>query len=232
MDLLEELVLLAYADDGRRIIEGSGLDYALGGALLVELALAERIGVENGRVVVLDTTPVGSGLVTQALNRISTDGRDRKPGHWVRKLSEGVRQPVLDHLVASEVLRAEHSRVLVIFPRTRYPAVHGVEPAAETEARGRMRAALAGHGTVDPRTGALCALVAATGAARKIFPDMDRKVLRARLDEISEGQWAAEAVYRTIRDVQMAVAAAVVVTDGGGGDGGGGGGDGGGGGGS
>ncbi len=231
MNLLDELVLLAYDDEGRRIIDGGSLDYALAGALLVELALAERVGVENGRVVVLNTTPVDDGgLVTQALNRISADGRDRKPGHWVRKLSQGVRQPVLDHLVAAEVLRVVHSRVMIVFPRTRYPAVHGVEPIAETEARGRMRAALEGTGPVEPRTGALCALVAATGSERKIFPEMDRKLLRARLEEISEGEWAAEAVHRTIRDVQMAVAAAVVVTDGGGGDGGGG--DGGGGGGS
>lgn len=230
MNLLEELVLLAYDDDGRRIVEGTRLDYTLGGALLVELALAERIGVEGGRVVVLNTTPVDDGLVTQALNRIRTDGRDRKPGHWVRKLAEGVRQPVLDRLVAGEVLTVVHSRVMIVFPRTRYPAVHGVEPVAETEARGRMLAAVQGEGPVEPRTAALCALVSAAEMERKIFADLDRKMVRARLREISEGEWAAEAVHRTIRDVQMAVAAAVVVTDGGGGDGGGG--DGGGGGGS
>lgn len=231
MNLLDEFTLLAYDDEGRRILDSTLLDYALGGALLVELALAERIGVPDGKVVVLDTTPVGDALVDEALSHIAQDDRTHKPGHWVKKLAKGVQQRVLDHLVASGVLRAEHSKVLAVFPRTRYPSAYGTEPVAETEARARIRAAVEGSGTVGARTGALCSLVAATGMGRKVFPEMDRKQLKARLEEIGEGDWAAEAVRGAIRDVQAAVAAVVVFSGDGGSDGGGGGGDGGGGGG-
>ncbi|MDI6099020.1 GPP34 family phosphoprotein [Actinoplanes sp. NEAU-A12] len=234
MNLLEEFTLLAHDDEGRRIIDGTRLDYALGGALLVELALAERIGMSNRKVVVLDATPVGETLADETLTHIAGESRERKPSHWVRRPPKGVRQRVLDRLVTSEVLRAEHSRVLGVFPRTRYPSAHGTEPVAETAVRGRLRAAVERVGTVEPRTGALCALIAATEMDRKVFPDMDRKQVRARLAEIGEGDWAAEAVRKVIRDVQVAVAAAVVTGgggDGGSGDGGGGGGDGGGGGG-
>ena len=75
----------------------------------------------------------------------------------------------MDQLVAEGVLRREKDRVLWVFPRTRYPARHGVEPPAETEARQRMRAAVTGTGPVEPRTAALCALVAATDLDRKVF---------------------------------------------------------------
>jgi hypothetical protein len=233
MNLLEEFTLLAHDDEGRRIIDGTRLDIALGGALLVELALAERIAMEDERVVVLNTTPVGEALVDEALSRIAVDVRPRKPSYWVRNLAKGVRQRVLDRLVVSSVLRVERTRVLGVFPRTRYPSVYGTEPAVETATRERMRAAVEGAGTVGTRTGALCALVAATEMGRKVFPEMDRGLLDARLEEIAEGDWGAEAVRKVIRDIQVAVTAAVVVgvSGDGSGDGGGGGGDGGGGGG-
>jgi hypothetical protein len=116
---------------------------------------------------------------------------------------------VLDALVTQGVMRRERGKVLGVFPRTTYPAAHGVEPVAEAEARGRMRRAVASSGAVEPRTAALRALVAATGLERKVFADLDRKLVKARLKEISEGAWAAEAVKKTIAEVQAAVMVAV-----------------------
>ena len=92
--------------------------------------------------------------------------------------------------------------MLGVFPRTKHPAPHGVEPPAETEARQRMRAAVGGTGPVEPRTAALCALVAATGLDAKVFADLDRKQVKARLTEIGEGSWAATAVKKTIEEIQ------------------------------
>jgi hypothetical protein len=73
-----------------------------------------------------------------------------------------------------------------------------------------MRSAIAASGPVEARTAALCALVAATGLERKVFADMDRKQVKARLKEISESSWAAEAVKKTIAEVQAAVMVAVM----------------------
>ena len=40
--------------------------------------------------------------------------------------------------------------------------------------------------------------------------DLDRKRVKARLKEIGEGDWAAEAVTKTIDEVQAAVMIAIV----------------------
>lgn len=50
----------------------------------------------------------------------------------------------------------------------------------------------------DPRTATLAALVAACGVSGKLFPDVDRRVRRRRLAEISAGQWAASGVGNSI----------------------------------
>ncbi|GAA3343938.1 hypothetical protein GCM10020358_45110 [Amorphoplanes nipponensis] len=108
------------------------------------------------------------------------------------------------------MLTRQQDKVLLVFPRTRYPAPHGVEPVPETEARQRLTAAVSATGPVEPRTAALCALVAATGLDRKVFRSLDRKRVSERLKEITAGDWAATAVKRTIDEIQTAVLVAVL----------------------
>jgi hypothetical protein len=210
MSLAEEFLLLAYADDGTPLTDGMHLDNGLGGALLLALALESRIDVVDKRVVVLNASPTGDPLVDQALERIVEAEKSRKPGYWVSKFAKDTRPRVLEKLVADGVLTMEKDRVLGVFPRTRYPAAQGSEPAVETDARQRMRAAVLSDGTVESRTAALCALVAATDLDRKVFADLDRKRVKARLQEISQGAWAAKAVQATIEEIQAAILIAIV----------------------
>lgn len=210
LTLADELALLAYDDDGSRKLGQPALGYGLAGALLVELALAERVDVVGKKVTVLDSTPVGRPLVDQALARIAGD-KPRKPAHWIEKLSKKLTDQVLDGLVAGGVLRREEDRVLLLFPRTRFPAPGGVQPAAETDARARMTSAITEDGPVDPRTAALCALVKAVGHDRKVFATLPRAVVRKRLKVISQGDWAATAVRKAIEEVQAAITVAVIV---------------------
>jgi hypothetical protein len=212
MNLAEEFLLLAYDDDGTPLTDGTHLDNGLGGALLLELALAGRVDIADKKVVVLDGNPTGDPVVDGALGRILAEDRGRKPGHWVTKFAKETRPQVLDRLVASGVLTVEKDKVLWVFPRTRYPAAHGVEPVAETETRQRMRAAVLGTGPVDPRTAALCALVAATDLDKSVFADLDRKAVQARLREIGEGSWAAAAVKKVLDEIQAAVMVAIVAS--------------------
>jgi hypothetical protein len=209
MNLPEEFALIAYDDDGSPVTDGTHLDNGLGGAVLLELALAEKVDVADKKVVVRDATPTGDPVLDDALARIAGD-KPRKPKDWVSKLAKTARVQVMTELVARGLVRKEESKVLLVFPRTRYPAANGVEPAAETEARQRMRAAVAGGGPVDQRTAALCALVAATDLDKKVFADLDRKVVKARLKEIGQGEWAATAVKKAIEEIQAAVMVAVV----------------------
>jgi hypothetical protein len=210
MSLAEEFLLLAYADDGTPLTDGMHLDNGLGGAVLLDLAMSQRIDVVDKRVAVLNPEPTGEPVVDQALARIGEAEKSRKPGYWVSKFAKDTRPRVLEKLVADGVLTMEKDRVLGVFPRTRYPSAQGTEPAVETDARLRMRAAVLAEGAVQPRTAALCALVAATELDRKVFADLDRKRVKARLKEISQGEWAATAVRATIEEIQSAILIAIV----------------------
>lgn len=208
--MADELVLLAHDEDGTRRLGQPALGYGLAGALLVELALAGRIEVVGKKVTVRDPAPIGHAVLDGALARIAGD-KPRKPAHWIDKLSRKLADRVLDGLVAGGVLRRERERVLLLFPRTRFPTPDGTRPAAEVDARARMTAAITGDDPVDPRTAALCALVKAVGHDRRVFAHLPRALVRKRLKVISRGDWAATAVRKAIEEVQTAIAVAVIV---------------------
>src|SRR5687768_4580671 len=81
MNLPEEFILLAYDEDGTPLTDGTHLDNGLGGAVLLELALAGRVDVVGKRVTVLDPSRTGDPLADDALARLVAAERDRKPGH-------------------------------------------------------------------------------------------------------------------------------------------------------
>ncbi|MFU8875349.1 GOLPH3/VPS74 family protein [Micromonospora sp. SL4-19] len=208
LTLADELVLLAYDDAGVNRLGRPALDHGLAGAVLVELALAQRVDLADDRLVVRDPAPTGQPLLDTALATIGADRRRRSPKDWIPRLAKGLPDQVLAGLVAAGVLRREEDRVLGVFPRTRYPSPNAAEPPAEAAARQRMTAALMSDGAVDARTAGLLALTRAVGLDRRLFREVPKERLKTRLDEIAAGDWASAATKKAIEQTQAALLAA------------------------
>jgi hypothetical protein len=200
-----ELVLLGADPAGRIAGRNPGFDYALAGAVLLDLALAEKIDVVDKRVVPLDRQPPGDAVLDEAIGTIAASRR-RRPKDWIPRLARRLRKRVLAQLVRDGAVRAELVHVLRIFPSVRYPAT---APSVVARLHRRVHEAVLGGGRPDPRTAALCSLIGPAGLDRRLFPDVPRREIRRRLDEIAQGNWASAAVRAAVRDVQAATAAAV-----------------------
>jgi Golgi phosphoprotein 3 GPP34 len=203
--IADELLLLGYDDAGEPAVGQPALDYALSGAVLVELALAGRIGISDKRVDVLQDKPTGDEIVDDALARIAADDKRRKPNDWIGRLSDGLREKLLARQVEAGVLRREKGKVLWVFPHTTYPTVDGETPEAEVATRHRLAAVLDSTERIEPRTAALCGLVVSSGMERKVFPDRPAKEVRKRLKAIADGDWASAAVKSAIDEVHGAI---------------------------
>ena len=207
VSLADELLLVALDDVSGRA-RGQGLDHGLAGSLLLDLVLAERIGLDGRRVVVVDASPVGDVFVDEALSRI---GRERSRGAkaWVNALAKGLLPRVRRRLVDEGVLREDTHRFLGLVPYRRFPAVDG---RADGDVRARLARAAAGGGLPDARTAALAGLVRATRLERAALPESGYNEARRAVKGIAESDWATEATRKAIADTQAAVMAAVMAS--------------------
>lgn len=203
--IAEQLLLLVYRPDGTARGKGIELDMGLGGALLTELALGGYVEVGENEVRANRGRPRPEHpALAAALAEIEV--KARRPKACVTRLSKGARRELLAGLVERGVLSDEPRRVFGVFAGRRFPIA---DSAPREEALGRLRAAVVEGGEPDQRTAALAGLIQAAGLARRVFPDDDQRAVKARLKEIAEGDWAAEAVRKAIRAARAATAAAV-----------------------
>jgi golgi phosphoprotein 3 len=216
-DLLiaEQLFLLAHDEASGRNRSQTFLEYGLAGALLIDLALAERVAMKDGRLVVAGERP-DHQLLAAAFDRIATD-KPRRVRHCVTALARGLKlgRRVGASLVERGVLLERRRRVWGLFPHTTWPER---DPGPERRLRAEIVAVLLGGAPPDARIGPLIGLLEALGVTRRLVTaDLDRaarKQARGRakaiVRELKEGTGIAAAVQASVREVQAAVIAATV----------------------
>jgi hypothetical protein len=215
--LIAEDLLLLLTDDGtgKLRIPAIQVDFALAGANLIELTLMNKVELawdgrqgKGGRVVVRDAASTGDDVLDAALETLVAHGR-RKPQAAVKKLAKNARERLYERLAASGALRSERARMLGLFPRHTWPAV---DAHHEAEVRRSITEALVRGAPPDAHTAALIALLHALRCEQKVVDfrqyGMSKADLRARAAEIATGNWAAEAVRKTINAMLAAAVAA------------------------
>ncbi|MFI5697126.1 GPP34 family phosphoprotein [Kribbella sp. NPDC051586] len=217
MLIAEDLLLLLYDDQTGKPIAGSpGLDYALAGAVLIELTLQGKLditsqgsGEKPGRLKVVNGAPTGDPILDERLSYVF--GKPgKKPKDQIGALSKRLRDQLLIRLAERGVLEQEEGRVLGLFPVTRWPAK---DARHEAEVRAQLQSVLTQGMAPDQRTGALIALLSALNVVPKVVTDaVDKRALQQRAKEIAESDWAADAVKRAVAEMQAAVTTAVVVS--------------------
>ncbi|MEV3990480.1 GPP34 family phosphoprotein [Streptomyces sp. NPDC049837] len=208
----EEIALLSLDDESGAAKERSSAGWAVAGGILLELAMAGRVSVTDGRLAVTDPTPTGNALLDGRLAQLDEWTRRksrRKVADWLTKDQSKAVTATVESLCERGLVVEEESRVLGLFPVRRYPEADG---SVERELRERL-ASVVLHGTEpDDRTGGLIALLHAAKLYRLAFPELPRKQVQARMAELAEGQWAGDGVREAIRNMQAAMVAITVVT--------------------
>ncbi|MDA1361329.1 GPP34 family phosphoprotein [Glycomyces luteolus] len=200
--LREELALLSYESANGRA--STYLDLGLGGAVLYELALAGRIGLDGKKVRVLDPTSTGDPVLDARLAAIAAD-KPRSPHAVVERTAKGLLPTVRDGLVASGALRHERTKSLRIFTVNRY---RSSDRNATADARTRLASAARNGRAFDERTQALLSLVAAVRLEKSLFPDRQTRPSRKEIKAFAEAHWVGTATRRAVANRDGANAAA------------------------
>ena len=213
--LIAEDLLLLITDNasGKPVVGSTELENGLAGAVLLELALAGRVDVEEGRgpvranrLLVVDPAPTGDQVLDAGLRSIAAKP-GRKPESVLGGLRKGLRPRLYQRLATQGILRAQEGRVLGLFPTSRWPAA---DSRHEDALRRDLHAALVVGVQPSERTAAVISLLHAIRAVHKVVGEReDRKRVKARAKEISDGAWAAAAVRKAVDAVNAATMAAI-----------------------
>lgn len=194
---------------GKPLIDGTAFDRAIGGALLLDLAVAGRVAVTGSgakaRIAAIGG-PTGDPLLDAASERLGQ--KERRAAAAVERLSSKLRAATFARLVDAGTLAEEKGRVLGVIPTTTWRFTDA--RAREAVQRG-VAAVLTGKAEPDERQAGLVSLLHAVKAEHKVV-DGPRKQLRARSREIAEGEWAGSAVTQAVQAVQATIMAAVVAS--------------------
>lgn len=175
LTLPEEVMLIALEDKEGRMKHYDAVDLGsvFGGAVLLELALRDRIRLEGRRVAIKEGAPLRNGVLDAAVAEIQKRNSAKTVRHWVESLGRRrMRELILDRLFSAGIVERREGRLLGILPTRRFPTQ---DPKPESMMLGRLRQEVAGKTPVSVRTSALLQLIAAGGLIRGAFPKGERR---------------------------------------------------------
>ncbi|MFD4643458.1 GPP34 family phosphoprotein [Lentzea sp. NPDC058436] len=202
MLIVEDLALLLMDDESGTPAAAGTLHYTMGGAVLVELALAGLVEVRDKKVVVAGSAPEDP-LLRSGYEKVAE--KPRSVDSVLLKIGADMWSQVVERLIERGLIAREKKRVLGLFRMTTLPAT---DTSHEEEVRQRIRAVLVDGETPDARTAALTALLSASGALPALRPQLawSGDVAR-RAKELEEGNWGAEAVSAAVTRTAATIAA-------------------------
>ena len=176
------------------------LDHALAGAVLMDLALENRIDTDLDNLILVDSTPVGDTLLDPTLARIAS-GEQSDARYWVEQTARQageIRQAVLSRLIERGVLVRLPNRFRG-FRSQRYQAVGG---KAESEVKLRIIGILLSDEIPDPRDVVIICLANACGVFDEVLPAHNLKAVSARIEQIRKLDIIGQATFRAIQDIE------------------------------
>jgi hypothetical protein len=204
----EEIVLLTLRDeDGKFLsVPVTSMQHALAGAVLMDLALENRIDTDPENLVLIDSTPVGDSLLDPTLEEIAA-GEQRDARYWVEqtaRLGDGIREEALARLVERGILEQHDERFLWVFRSRRYPVADGKE---EREVKLRILGVLLSDEIPDPRDIVIICLADACGILNQLLPKRELAGVRDRIEQVRKLDLIGQAMAQAIHDIELWLAA-------------------------
>lgn len=213
LSLKEKYLLLCMKPHkGGMINAGTGFQYGLCGAIIMDLLLAEKLVLKGKKVLLPRYRPDSDRILQDVLTRVKKARRHKKVKTWVQSLSYHVpryRRSITDMLVKAGYLKRERKRFLGI-PYTRHYLMKQLEVQ---QIRDRLIDCIEQDQYDNEHELALIALLYAGKALSSLFPDLKKqREVKLKLKRVMKEQPVAETVQTVIRETGAAIAAAAGIT--------------------
>ena len=184
------------------------LPYSLAGAALAELALANKIQLQDGRLVLVDPTPVGDAWFDEILAEIATEQKPRKLSRWVEAISRmQIVKKMASRLTERNMIRVEKKHYLWIIPYEVYPQV---DASAKYWVKQHLRSIVMAGEKAEAPDIILLSLLKACNLLRLLFTRDERKYASKKVDALVKGEVFGKAVAMLLEEMEAAMIAMTV----------------------
>ena len=209
----EEILLLMLDDKTGEIrpLPPNSIRLTLTGALLMELALENRIDTDLDSLNVVDTEPTGDPLLDDALLFLQRKNTVQNTTYWLNELTlhqEDLQERLLRQLVNKGVLKIENRKILWMFNVRRYPMMDNQEVK---EVRNRLRGLIMSDEIPDSREVVLISLVYACNLLEYMFSPQELARWKYRIESLAKLDLIGQQVGRSITEITQALATSMPV---------------------
>lgn len=206
LSFAEEILLLALNDKKGRLypLPDTFVDYALAGAILMELAFEGRIDTDVTNLIVLDSTSTGNTLRDEILQRISSEYQptiQQCLEKTARKAAD-IKEKTFQDLVEKNILLRKEKRYFWVYNYRRYPVINDSE---EKEVKARIREIILTEAIPHPRDVVLICLMDACGLSATIFTQEELKKVSPRIKLIAKMDFIGQAITKSLARIQHAI---------------------------
>lgn len=197
------------------------LDYALAGALLMDLAIQNRVDTdltcirhdpkEESRdpllLRVVDKSPIGDCLLDEALKELQYKSDPRPTREWLTHFSgEGkmIRERVAAQLADTKILEIKEEKKLIFFKSRRYFLT---DSSGMDAVKSRLGELILSDEIPDPREVVLVGIANSCGLFDVILSPEDLARVRPRINALRKLDLIGQAMTKIIREIEHSISA-------------------------
>lgn len=209
----EEVMLLLLNDNGGKFVDvpAPSLDCALAGAVLMDLAMENRIDTDPERLFVVDPAPLNDDLLDPTLERIVASTETYEAAHWIRETTvhaDQIHDRSLARLVERGILRQEDDRFMWVFHTRRYPVI---DNRTVREVKLRLMGVLFSDEIPDARDILLISLSDVCGIFGSLLSTAELDSAAERIAQVRKLDLMGREVTKAVREIETSLAAAIAM---------------------
>lgn len=209
----EEILLLMLDDDSGKVEHADPLaiKYALGGSILMELAVKSKIEADEENLKVVDPSPTGIEILDKYLSAISEAKDNKNTSYWINYLSlcsEEIQQMALETLINKGILKEVEEKILWVFETRRYPMIHEEE---EKEVKKRIVDLIYTDEMPSPRDVVLISLVDTCNILPSILSSDEIHHASDRIAEIKDMDVIGQVISQVVKQLHLDIAQAMTM---------------------
>jgi len=200
----EEITLLALNDETgvmHRTVSRRAYDYAIAGALMMELAFINQVDTDAEKIIMVDAKPTSDPLLDESLSVLKGLGHEPTIADAIEALAK--RTPefeprIFASLVHKGILEEREKKFLWMKGERTYPMIDGKE---EMEVQTRIRMTILAEGAIPaPRDVAIIALMEATKLYRVVFIRDELSSCRNKIHQFAQMDFIGQGIAKALEN--------------------------------